>query len=113
MMPLMKAGSSFFGEDDLSGVALEDTDGAASSSSLSSSMPGDLNSLLDQHHGQRRAGAVGGGSGSGAFSTGASPSRGGGGGGGGVGGIIGQASSPGPLDGSSLAAALQDQMSLQ
>ncbi|CAN0032512.1 unnamed protein product, partial [Hapterophycus canaliculatus] len=106
---MMKAGSSFFGEDDLSGVALEDTDGAASSSSLSSSMPSDLNSLLDQHHGHRHTGGVG----SGAFSTGASPSRGGGGGGGG-GGVIGRSSpSPGPLDGSSLAAALQDQLSLR
>lgn len=98
--PLMKT-SSFFG-DDLIGEALEDT-----AASLSSSMPENLNILHHQHHRSHHH------PGGGAFSTGASPSRGGGGGGGGrggAGGVVGK-SSPGPLDGSSLAAALQNQLS--
>lgn len=97
--PLMKT-SSFFG-DDLIGEALEDT-----GASLSSSMPENLNSLHHQHHRSHHH------PGGGAFSTGASPSRDGGGGGGRgrAGGVVGK-SSPGPLDGSSLAAALQNQLS--
>lgn len=91
-MPLMKT-SAFFG-DDLEGVALEDT---AEVVPLSSSAPDHLSRLhLQQHHA------------SGAFSTGASPVRTSGGGSGTVDFGI---SSPGPLDGSSLAATLQNQLS--
>ncbi|CAN0170335.1 unnamed protein product [Pylaiella littoralis] len=90
-MPLKT--SSFFGND-IEGVALENTAGGVP---LSSSVPDNLSRLhLQQHH--HHAG--------GAFSTGASPARSGGGGSGA--GEIG-ISSPGPLDGSSLAAALQNQ----
>lgn len=92
-LPLMKS-SAFFGDDDLGGVALEDT----GATTLSSSVPGNLHSLHNHRHHH-------GGGGGGAFSTGASPSRGGGG-------VNGTASSPpGPVDGSSLAAGLQNQLS--
>ena len=93
-LPLMKS-SAFFG-DDVGGVALEDDVGGGVS--LSSSVPGNLGGLSTyQHH---HAG--------GAYSTGASPSR--GGGGGGSGGAT-STPSPGRVDGSSLVAALHNQLS--
>lgn len=79
--------SAFFGED-VGGVALED--GAGGGVSLSSSVPGTLSS---HHHS------------GGALSTGASPAR-----SGGSGGATGTPS-PRPLDESSFAAALQNQLS--
>jgi len=97
-LPVMKS-SAFFG-DDVGGLALED--GAGGGVSLSSSVPGNLSSLNIHHHHHHAGGA---------FSTGASPARSGDGSGvGSSGGTVGTPS-PRPLDGSSLVAALQNQLS--